>query len=268
MEPLDAAALSLALSEVVRKVDIVAQTGSTNADLVARAAAGEDVRGVVLLAESQTAGQGRNGRSWASGVGSQITMSIGVDVDGVPRNSWGWVPLLTGIAVVDAAAGAGAGVGVKWPNDVLASPPTTGKLAGILAEVPSAAPAHTIVVGVGINVAFPKDALPDPDATAINLLGGQSTRHDLVIAVVEGLTQWCARLREPVSDDLIAEYGRRSLTLGLKVRAVLPGDREVVGYAVGIDEFGRLRIATGDVVSVVSAGDIVHLRPVQDNPAG
>ncbi|WP_073696557.1 biotin--[acetyl-CoA-carboxylase] ligase [Mycobacterium sp. ST-F2] len=262
MERLDAAALSEALSGVASRVDVVAETGSTNADLVARAAAGEDLRGVVLVAESQTAGRGRNGRSWTSGAGSQLAMSIGVDVDGVPRDSWGWVPLLTGIAVCEAAAAAGAGVGLKWPNDVLATPPAAGKVAGILAEVPSTSPAPSIVVGVGVNVAFPADALPDPNATALNLLGGACTRHDLVIALVEGVTRWCARLREPVSEDLIADYGRHSLTIGARVRATLPGDREVVGDAVGVDEFGRLRIATGADVSVVSAGDIVHLRPV------
>ena len=87
MEPLDAAALSEALSGVVRRLDVVVETGSTNADLLARAVAGEDVRGVVLVTESQTAGRGRNGRSWTSGGGGQLAMSIGVDVDGVPREA-------------------------------------------------------------------------------------------------------------------------------------------------------------------------------------
>ena len=60
---------------------------------------------------------------------------------------------------------------------------------------------------------------------------------------------------------LIADYQRHSRTLGTRVRATLPGDREVVGVARGVDELGRLQIDTGGEVVTVSAGDIAHLRP-------
>ena len=102
------------------RIDIVAETGSTNADLLARAAAGEDIDGAVLIAESQTAGRGRHGRSWSTPPGSQIALSAGVGVGAVPSEAWGWLPLLTGVAVVDAVAEVtGVTAGLKWPNDVL-----------------------------------------------------------------------------------------------------------------------------------------------------
>src|SRR5689334_19827174 len=107
--PLDAASLR---DEVAgagrhwRELDVVEQTGSTNADLLARAAAGEDIAGAVLIAEHQTAGRGRNGRIWTS-PGAQLTMSVVVDGGGVPPDAWGWLPLATGVAVVDTVAAVG-----------------------------------------------------------------------------------------------------------------------------------------------------------------
>src|ERR1700759_520103 len=97
------------------RLDVVERTGSTNADLLARAAAGEDIAGAVLIAEHQTAGRGRNGRVWSS-PGAQLTMSVGVDGGDVPPDAWGWLPLATGVAVVDAgAAVAGGDAGVEGP---------------------------------------------------------------------------------------------------------------------------------------------------------
>src|ERR1700742_482716 len=73
-----------------RQLDVVERTGSTNADLLARAGAGEDIAGAVLIAENQTAGRGRNGRVWSS-PGAQLTMSVDVDVRDVPPDAWGWM---------------------------------------------------------------------------------------------------------------------------------------------------------------------------------
>ena len=63
---------------------------------------------------------------------------------------------------------------------------------------------------------------------------------------------------------LIADYRTRSLTLGTRVRAILPGEREIVGIATDLDESGQLSIDTGAQTVTVSAGDITHLRPVND----
>jgi BirA family biotin operon repressor/biotin-[acetyl-CoA-carboxylase] ligase len=84
----------------------------------------------VLIAEHQTAGRGRLGRTWTAVPRTQITMSVAVGASDVPVAGWGWLPLATGVAVVDAvSAVAGVDVGVKWPNDVLAG---EGKLAAPL----------------------------------------------------------------------------------------------------------------------------------------
>ena len=131
-----------------RRIDVVEETGSTNADLLARAAAGENIDGAVLVAEHQTAGRGRHGRKWSAPPRSQIALSIGVAAADLPAHTWGWLPLATGVAVVDALSEVtGIVAGLKWPNDVLVG---DGKLAGILAEV--AAPQPVIVIGLGLNV--------------------------------------------------------------------------------------------------------------------
>jgi BirA family transcriptional regulator, biotin operon repressor / biotin---[acetyl-CoA-carboxylase] ligase len=247
-----------------RRIDVVAETGSTNADLIARAAAGEDVDGAVLIAEHQTAGRGRNGRSWSAVPRTQVTMSVGVSADGIPNTAWGWIPLIAGLAVIDAVSAAAAvDAGLKWPNDVLARPPARGKLAGILAEV--AAPAPLIVIGIGLNVSLRADELPDPGATSLALLGGHPTdRSEIIGPLLAGLVRRVDGLRAAKGPDaaLMAEYTARSVTIGARVRAVLPGDREIVGDARSVDDQGRLCIDTGGETIVVSAGDIVHLRPL------
>jgi BirA family biotin operon repressor/biotin-[acetyl-CoA-carboxylase] ligase len=254
--PMDVDRLRDALTGLWRRIDTVSETGSTNADLLARAAAGEDIDGVVLIAESQTAGRGRHGRTWSTPPGSQIALSAGVDVGDVPSDAWGWLSLLTGVAVVDAVAEvAGVTAGLKWPNDVLVA--DRGKLAGILAEV--AAPEPVVVIGLGINVT----EAPDRVATSLSKLDAAVDRAVLADAVLRHLGTRIRAWRSARGADaaLAADYRARSVTIGNRVRASLPGDRVIEGLAADVDELGRLRIDTGDDVVTVSAGDITHLRP-------
>lgn len=242
-----------------RRVDIVEETGSTNADLLARAASGEDIAGAVLFAEHQHAGRGRHGRQWSAPPRSQVIVSFGVDGSTVSPNRWGWLPLATGLATVDAVAEVtGTRVGLKWPNDVLVGP-GGGKLAGILAEV--ASPAPVIVVGLGLNVTMTAEEAPDPRATSLTQLGTATVdRAPLARALLRHLD---ARITGWRNDDpsLAADYRARSVTIGSRVRAILPGDNALVGTATDVDDLGRLIIDTGAEQVTLSAGDITHLRP-------
>jgi BirA family transcriptional regulator, biotin operon repressor / biotin---[acetyl-CoA-carboxylase] ligase len=263
--PLDAAALRDGLAGPGmpwRQLDVVTETGSTNADLIARAEGGVDIDGSVLLAEYQNAGRGRHGRHWSAPPRAQIALSVGVGAASVPQSGWGWLPLATGVAVADALIAvcgvAGASVGLKWPNDVLVD---GGKLAGILAEV--AAPT-VIVLGLGLNVTLTADEAPDPAATSLLMLGSSVTdRNVLARRILRELAVRIDAWRTAGGADaaLVADYQRYSLTLGSRVLATLPGDREVVGAAQAIDETGRLCVNTGGQTVAISAGDITHLRP-------
>ena len=260
--PLDEAALRAEVTgSYWRRVDVVAQTGSTNADLLGRAASGIDVDGRVLIAEYQTAGRGRHDRRWVS-PGEQITMSVGVRVDDVPTAGWGWLSLATGLAVADAVATVTTvEAGLKWPNDVLAG---HGKLAGVLAEVTR----PFAVIGVGLNVT----AAPPGVAGATSLRDegvAQPDRAVLVCQILrelgERVTAW--RAAAGADPQLASDYRARSLTIGSRVRAELPGGQQIVGIARDIDDQGRLILETwspdaaksGQTV-VISAGDVLHLR--------
>jgi BirA family biotin operon repressor/biotin-[acetyl-CoA-carboxylase] ligase len=261
--PLDAAALRAELIGTGlgwRKLDVVEETGSTNADLLARAAAGTDIAGAVLIAEHQTAGRGRHGRGWSAAPRAQITMSVGVSVVDVPTEGWGWLSLATGVAVVDAVAplldGIGVQAGLKWPNDVLAG---GGKLAGILAEV--ARP--VVVIGLGLNVTQSPEEVDGPGATSLLDLGvAAPDRNQLVRRLLRELGGRIVGWRAARGADwqLAADYRARSLTIGTRVRAQLPGGNEIVGAATAVDDQGRLCLETGNETVVVSAGDVVHLR--------
>ena len=143
----------LAGSMLWSQVSVVAETGSTNDDLIAAARAGAP-EGTVLVAERQLSGRGRLGRKWVSEPGVALTFSVLLRPAGVPASMRGWLPLLAGVAVAAGVrAQTGLDVSLKWPNDVLAGSEgaagRTGKLAGILAEQSGDA----IVLGTGLNVA-------------------------------------------------------------------------------------------------------------------
>ncbi|MFF9023736.1 biotin--[acetyl-CoA-carboxylase] ligase [Streptomyces eurythermus] len=247
-------------------IEVVPRTGSTNSDLVARAAAGGLEEGAVLVAEEQTAARGRLDRRWSAPPRSGLFFSVLLRPREVPVARWGWLPLLTGVAVATGLArAAGVDTALKWPNDLLV---TVGgeerKAGGILAE---RAGDDGIVIGVGINVSLRADELPVPQAGSLALAGAAGTDRDpLLRAVLRALEDWYGRWRAAGGDPSVCglqeTYTAGCATLGRTVRAELPGDRSVVGEAVALDGDGRLVIATGEgVQEPVGAGDIVHLRP-------
>jgi BirA family biotin operon repressor/biotin-[acetyl-CoA-carboxylase] ligase len=256
-----------------REVRAVAETGSSNADLLAAAGAGA-AEGTVLVAEAQTAGRGRLGRRWASPPRAGLTFSLLLRPVGVPAALLGWLPLLAGVA---AAASVRAVVAVdatlKWPNDVLVGEQ---KLGGILAERTPAA----VVIGVGINVWQTRADLP-PDAAATSLAlaagtgvtgpadaGGPGLRERLLAGLLDELGRWYESWRDQESPGnadtcgLRQEYVRRCATLGREVTVTMPGTEPVTGIATGVDGAGRLEVRTAGGLVAVTAGDVVHVRPV------
>ncbi|MDT3400167.1 biotin--[acetyl-CoA-carboxylase] ligase [Streptomyces sp. B1866] len=269
--PLSAAALRRALVRpggLWSELDVVAETGSTNTDLAVRARAGAP-EGAVLVAERQTAGRGRLGRTWSAPARSGLFFSVllrpGEGGARVPSERWGWLPLLVGVASAGALARtAGVDTALKWPNDVLVTVDgEERKFGGILAERVDGA----VVVGVGLNVSLRADELPVPTAGSLALAGSPATDRDpLLRAVLRSIEEWYGEWRrfdgDPEPCGLHAAYAAGCATLGRRVRAELPGGEERVGEAVAVDGDGRLVLATeGGVQEPVGAGDIVHLRP-------
>jgi BirA family biotin operon repressor/biotin-[acetyl-CoA-carboxylase] ligase len=264
---LDPAALRAAVIRpggLWRSVEVTPVTGSTNADLLARAAGGEP-EGAVLVAEQQNAGRGRLSRAWVSPPRAALTFSVLLRPTLVPRARLGWLPLLAGVAVATAVRDvAEVDAQLKWPNDVLAGP---GKLAGILAE----AAGDAVVVGIGVNVSTESAEFPPPGpgalpATSLLMQGSPSLdRERLLAGILAGLERsyltWSQFLGDPERSGLRAEYTRLCATLGRRVRFELPGGRALDGLAAGVDADGRLLVSVPPEADLpVAAGDIVHLR--------
>jgi BirA family transcriptional regulator, biotin operon repressor / biotin---[acetyl-CoA-carboxylase] ligase len=247
-----------------RAVDVTAVTGSTNADLLARAADGEP-EGAVLAAEQQDAGRGRLGRSWVAPPRAALTFSVLLRPRDVPPARRGWLSLLAGVAAASSVrAVAGVDATLKWPNDVLAGP---AKLGGILAE----AAGQAVVVGIGLNVSTGPDELPPPGpgalaATSLRLSGSDRLDREALLAdLLAGFERryraWCQVLGDAERSGLHAEYTRLSATLGRRVRVERPGGQHLAGLATGIDPDGRLLVRESQAAELaVAAGDVVHLR--------
>lgn len=256
-----------------REVRAVAETGSSNADLLAAAGAGA-AEGTVLVAEEQTAGRGRLGRRWASPPRAGLTFSVLLRPGGVPAALLGWLPLLAGVAAATTVrAVAAVDATLKWPNDVLVG---ERKLGGILAERAGTA----VVVGIGINVWQARADLP-PDAAATSLTlaagaggtgqaadAGPGLRERLLAGLLDELGQWYESWRDQASPGdadacgLRQEYVRRCATLGREVTVTMPGTEPVTGTATGVDAAGRLEVRTTGGLVAVTAGDVVHVRSV------
>ncbi len=257
--PLDATAVG---STGRWRVEVVEGSGSTNADVASRYAAGED-DGLVLVAEHQSAGRGRLGREWVSPARSSLTVSfLLVPPAGVRPERWGWLPLATGLAAAAAVRrSAGVEVALKWPNDVLAEDGR--KLGGILLERVERDGTPAAVIGIGLNCTQTQDELPVPEATSLALAGaagatGEVDRAALLGALVEELDAQLGRWAE--GEDLRPAYVARCTTLGRQVRVTVPGG-EVLGEAVDVDAEGQLVVRTGAGEQHLGAGDVVHVRP-------
>jgi BirA family biotin operon repressor/biotin-[acetyl-CoA-carboxylase] ligase len=255
--PVDVEAVRAAVGSRWARVVAVAETTSTNTDLLDDTAAPDRS---VLLAEHQVAGRGRLDRTWSSPPGAGLTFSVLLRPQ-VPIPRWGWLPLLTGVALHEALAATGVRVGLKWPNDLLAGDrPEPRKVAGILAQTSG----DVVVVGIGVNVSTAADELPVESATSLLLSGGrQLDRAQLLAAILARLdsrySQWLDFGGDAEACGLAAAYRAACVTLGQPVVVTGAGDL-VTGRAVGIDSAGRLLVATDDGEQAIGAGDVEHLR--------
>ena len=255
----------------------VESTGSTNTDVLAlaRDGAGE---GVVVVADHQTAGRGRNDRTWVAPPGGSLLLSVLLRP---PARVASATTMATAVALAEAVEEVtGVSPGLKWPNDlVVADEGGDRKLAGILAEAdwpagatisagwrePSAHDRAVIVVGVGLNVSWPEDdeAISDVADTAVALnwvTPEPIDRAGLLVAFLRHLDRIYGELVRGGPRTVIDEWRRRSATLGRLVRVDLGVD-DVVGTAVDVTAEGHLVVDPLEGQRRTFAiGDVIHLR--------
>ena len=228
------------------RVTRVAETGSTNADLMAALSAGGAWPHLsVLVADSQVAGRGRGDAVWQTTPGTALTCSVAIDPDGAPQVPLTWFPMVVGLAVRKALAPWSA-AGLKWPNDVVAKAPHPDpawgwgpKLAGILCERHASG---TIVAGIGVNLLQTPEQLPVPWAGSVaSLTGSAPTPAELIDPLGAALSAYLATDLAALS----AAYLDASTVIGAHVAVTLPDERGVTGIAVGIDNDGALLLRPG-----------------------
>jgi BirA family transcriptional regulator, biotin operon repressor / biotin---[acetyl-CoA-carboxylase] ligase len=218
----------------------VAETGSTNDDVMAAAWGGEAPHGRVLIADHQTAGRGRLDRRWEAPAGANLLASV------LFRHGWTHPHEMTqrvALAAADAAESlTGRRPSLKWPNDLLID---DGKLAGILAQAGGAAGRiDYIVVGIGLNLGWaPKGA------ARLDGVG----RDDFVDTWLGALA---ARWAEPVT----ARYRNALATIGQRVRVEQAGGN-LEGIAHDVHPDGTLVVHDDEGIDHhVAIGDVIHLR--------
>jgi BirA family biotin operon repressor/biotin-[acetyl-CoA-carboxylase] ligase len=237
------------------RVETVAQTGSTNSDLIERARAFDAAAGapapVLRVAEQQTAGRGRLGRRWWSDPGQALTFSLGLAL--APAD-WSGLSLAVGLAVAEALGefiGEVPGqprIGLKWPNDLWLRGEDR-KLAGILIEAQALrqaaarADGHTprwAVVGVGINLGLPQaepGELRTASACVAELVGDPVGAPQLLHRIAPALLGELLRFEREGLAPRLAAYARRDVLAGRRV-----GAGELQGLCLGIAADGELRL--------------------------
>ena len=230
----------------------VPETGSTNADLAEQLRAGEAVgEGSWLVSDRQTAGRGRQGRTWFDGQGNFMGSTIvrPHERDPAPAS----LALVTALAVYEAVVPLIANpseLALKWPNDLMLA---DAKLSGILLEREGDA----IIVGVGVNLAAAPD-LPDRRTVALSAFGPAPERdtfaHSLAASFDRELERWRSFGLEP----LVRRWESVAHPQGTPLRVHPPGEEPILGKYAGLTEDGalRLRLAGGES-RVIHAGDVM-----------
>lgn len=221
------------------------ETASTNDDARALADAGA-AEGTVVLAGRQTSGRGRFGRVWDSPRGGVYLSAV--LRPGVPAFDVAPLPLVIALGVVRGLEQLGAEVRVKWPNDVLAE---GRKIAGVLLEMEGQAErVDWVVAGVGVNVgpigpAFVAEQVPGVQTAAV------------AAAVLDGIAETYLTWRAEGFAALRFEFDsvHALMRRSVEVRG-LDGTVVASGEVMGIDDFGRLRLATAEGERTLASGDV------------
>ncbi|GAA4038810.1 biotin--[acetyl-CoA-carboxylase] ligase [Parerythrobacter jejuensis] len=233
-------------------IHTVAETGSTNADLIARLRAGERVpEGAWLVADRQVAGRGRQGRTWFDGTGNFMGSTVVHAHASDPAAHT--LALVTGLAVYEAVqpyCPNPAALMLKWPNDVLLG---DAKLCGILLEREG----DTVVIGIGVNLAAAPD-LPDRETIALSSGGPAPDRDAFATSLASSLATELERWRTYGLEPIIRRWQAVGTPIGTPLSVHEPDGATISGQFAGLDSEGsmQLRLADGSV-RAIHAGDVM-----------
>ncbi|HEX8605560.1 MAG TPA: biotin--[acetyl-CoA-carboxylase] ligase [Pseudoduganella sp.] len=253
---LDAAAINArcAASASHVAIEAVPETGSTNADLLARLPTGGLTGPVLRIADVQTAGRGRAGRPWLSAPGASLTFSLAWPFRG-PLQRLAGLPLAVGVALAETVASLGVPVQLKWPNDLMKD---GAKLAGVLVET-GTAPDGVLwaVTGCGINLTMP-DELETEIGRAVSSAPwlARMDRNELVALLLSRLAAVLAEFDDTGFAPFRERWNALQAWRGQPVNILDHGAVRQQGLAAGVDDAGRLLLDTPAGTVAVLSGDV------------
>lgn len=265
-------------------VEVLAEAGSTNAMLLERARRG-DALPALLVAERQTAGRGRQGRTWHSSPAASLTFSLSLPL---ARGDWSGLSLAVGLSLAESLDPAQAEqpprIGLKWPNDLLLDSAAGAgrKLCGILIESMPVGSRRLAVIGIGLNVApiepGPGDPAVDPSRPPVEGGGAAfSQGYACLRELHPGITapEALARVAEPLVRMVLGfeqagfaayrtRYEARDVFLGHEVVTTLADGTH--GIAEGVADDGALRVRAGDRLVSLIGGEVSVRRTAPEAP--
>lgn len=232
-------------------IHTVPETGSTNADLAARLAAGEHpAEGTWFVADRQTAGRGRQGRAWFDGTGNFMGSTVVRLGAGDPPA--GTLALVVALAVAEAVAPhipPPHRAMLKWPNDVMIGP---AKLSGVLLEMVGT----SVIVGIGVNLAA-APALPDRETIALSRFGSAPDRDLFAADLARHFAAEFERWRTYRLAPLITRWQALAHPLGTPLRVGEPGEPLLEGTFAGLADDGALQLRLADgTTRTIHAGEV------------
>ena len=237
-------------------IEILPQAASSNTLLLQRAALGAP-GGSVLAVELQTAGRGRIGRTWYSGLGNALTFSLLWRFD-CGLNALSGLSLAVAVAILRALHQFGASsLRLKWPNDILAP---QGKLGGVLIEAqgdmlgPSA-----VVIGVGLNCSLPtslEQRIDQPASALDEVCAAMPTRNHLLAAVLQEMAHVLDEFARGGFAALRTEWEQYHAHQNLPIQLHLADGSSVSGIVRGVSDNGELRLETDHGVRCFNSGEV------------
>jgi BirA family biotin operon repressor/biotin-[acetyl-CoA-carboxylase] ligase len=238
------------------RVEVIAETGSTNEDLIACARIGRPATPIVRAADFQHRGRGRQGRAWQAAPRQAMLFSVACPLAELPEK----LPSITlscAVVIAECLAAHGATVQLKWPNDIRVG---GRKLAGILSELAvDASGRYTLIVGVGLNLRVDRAtlAIAQPVAALDELLPPNQLDRctwigRIAAAILGAAQQFQSEGFAPFRPRFNGLLEARGQTV-----EIIEGDRSVAsGRLVEVDDDGRLMLETGGILLGINVGDV------------
>ena len=237
---------------------------STNSELLAYGREG-GLEGSILVADHQSSGKGRLGRTWSDEPGSSLLMSVLLRPK-VAFDLYFFVSMILGISLVESLHERGVDAKLKWPNDLLVGEK---KLAGILSEIETGQE-NLLVIGVGVNLNQSSVQLAELQrpATSVAEVTGRSmdlqARLDFASEVVKRFQVKYEMLQASKGKgDLISAYRSHSATIGKFVRVEFVDGETLLGNCLDITERGELMVEVDSCIRLVDSADVHHLYSMQ-----